>query len=379
LPAPLGPVTTRRSRCESENDTGRESRPATLTPSALSRDRAGSCREVGESEHLRRLRDGDGVRFECFLSPVHASARGPPARVARPCLLVPFSGRHPETRRFCALLRLSCNRACSACWRSYSSSHRSRSAATLPVPGIAVAVDARSIIGRGVEVDDRLRDIGQQRTIVADDDDPAATRAELRGQELEPASVEVVGGLIEQEEVVVCAEKARQRTRYRCPTERSESCLVGSVSASSASSAICTRRSASHASSASACSNAAAYSSSAPVRRPRERRRGRVEGRQSGEWGRDRFCDRLPTVRSSRRSSLVRRCRACRSLDSAAVRVRTPGEHVEKRRFASAVLANDRDARGRGDHEVDIMERRVWPARQRDAGSAMSCARWRAG
>jgi hypothetical protein len=74
--------------------------------------------------------------------------------------------------------------------------------ASLPVPGIAVPVHARAIIRRGVEVDDGLRNVGQQRAIVADDDDTAVPRLGAARSRTRAASVEVVGGLIEQEEVV---------------------------------------------------------------------------------------------------------------------------------------------------------------------------------
>ena len=43
---------------------------------------------------------------------------------------------------------------------------------------------------------------------MADDDNPATAGAELGRQEVEPIAVEVIGWLIQQDEVMVCAEEA---------------------------------------------------------------------------------------------------------------------------------------------------------------------------
>ena len=82
--------------------------------------------------------------------------------------------------------------------------------APFSIPVIAVAIHARAIIRCRIEVDDRLGDVGQERSIVTDDDDTATARFELCGQEIEPTAVEMIGGLVEQEKVVIGTEKARQ-------------------------------------------------------------------------------------------------------------------------------------------------------------------------
>jgi hypothetical protein len=172
--------------------------------------RASSCGEVGEPEELGRFRHGDGVGFECFLTPMHvlhepARTGGTPMFVG--ALLRPPSRDESVLRSAETVLQpgMFGLLAVVVLFPAFPLGQ-----ASLPVPGIAVPVHARAIIRRGVEVDDGLRNVGQQRAIVADNDDTAAPRSELRGQELEPASVEVVGGLIKQEEVVIGAQEARQ-------------------------------------------------------------------------------------------------------------------------------------------------------------------------
>ena len=70
--------------------------------------------------------------------------------------------------------------------------------APFSVSRVPVAVDAGAIIRCRIEVDHRLRNVREQRAIVADDDDTTVARVELHGQEIKSAAVEVIGGLVQQ-------------------------------------------------------------------------------------------------------------------------------------------------------------------------------------
>jgi hypothetical protein len=90
-------------------------------------------------------------------------------------------------------------------------------APALAVAGITVAVHAHPVIRGRVEVHDRLRDVGEQRAIMGDDDHAAVSRPQLRGQKLEAASIEVICGFVEEQEIVVGAEQARQTDSIALP------------------------------------------------------------------------------------------------------------------------------------------------------------------
>ena len=81
---------------------------------------------------------------------------------------------------------------------------------SLPVAGIAVPVHARPIVRRRVQVDDGLRDVGQQRAIVADDDGALPPTDEQVDHRLASCAVEIVGGLIEQQDRPIGAEHTGQ-------------------------------------------------------------------------------------------------------------------------------------------------------------------------
>jgi hypothetical protein len=93
---------------------------------------------------------------------------------------------------------------------------------------------------------------------VADQHDPGVGRPQRLGEVLEPVLVEVVGRLVEQQEVVAGTEQARQPHPVALTDRQLASRRVRSVTAPSAASATSTCRSASHASSARAASSASA-------------------------------------------------------------------------------------------------------------------------
>src|SRR5690606_15694685 len=78
------------------------------------------------------------------------------------------------------------------------------------VAGVPAAVHPRTPVAARVEVDEAPTDVGQQGTVVADQHHARGARAQRVGEELQAPRIEVVGGLVEQEEVVAGAEQRRQ-------------------------------------------------------------------------------------------------------------------------------------------------------------------------
>ena len=74
--------------------------------------------------------------------------------------------------------------------------------AARPVARVSVAVHAGAAIRCRVEREDVLRDVGQKCAVVADHNHPSGSGTEPLGEVVESYAVEVVGGLIEQQEVI---------------------------------------------------------------------------------------------------------------------------------------------------------------------------------
>ncbi|GAA1992516.1 hypothetical protein GCM10009754_84390 [Amycolatopsis minnesotensis] len=80
----------------------------------------------------------------------------------------------------------------------------------LAVTRVTAAVGARPAVAGRVEVEHRGDDIGEQGAVVAHQHHAARVLAQPVGEVGEPVRVEVVGRLVEQEQVVPRAEQARQ-------------------------------------------------------------------------------------------------------------------------------------------------------------------------
>lgn len=65
-------------------------------------------------------------------------------------------------------------------------------------------------VGGGVEIEDGGREVLQQGAVVGDDEHRPATLAELLGEETQAGVVQVVGGFVEKQMVVVTGEQARK-------------------------------------------------------------------------------------------------------------------------------------------------------------------------
>ncbi len=129
---------------------------------------------------------------------------------------------------------------------------------------VAAAVQPRPPVGGRVEVEEVRGDRPQQRPVVRHHDVAARPPGERLAQEAQPAGVEVVGRLVEQEQVVAAAEHGRQPHPVALADRQRRQRRSRSVHASSPARATSTRRSASHASSRVATSSASAYACSAP-------------------------------------------------------------------------------------------------------------------
>src|SRR5699024_3225280 len=82
--------------------------------------------------------------------------------------------------------------------------------ATGAVSGVAAAMDAGAPIRCRIEVDRRLRDVCQQRTVVTDDDDSAPAGPQPLSHVVQSRPIEMIGRLVEQQEIGVAAEETGQ-------------------------------------------------------------------------------------------------------------------------------------------------------------------------
>jgi hypothetical protein len=87
----------------------------------------------------------------------------------------------------------------------------------LPVGRVAAGVRARPAVAGRVEVEHRGDDVGEPRAVVADQHHTARVLAQLRGEVVETACVEVVGRLVEQQQVVPRAQQAGQPDAVALP------------------------------------------------------------------------------------------------------------------------------------------------------------------
>jgi hypothetical protein len=78
------------------------------------------------------------------------------------------------------------------------------------VAGVPVAVPAGPPVGGRIQVEDARGHVGQEPAVVADQHHPRGGRPQLLGEEGEPVKVEVVGRLVQEEEVVARTEQAGQ-------------------------------------------------------------------------------------------------------------------------------------------------------------------------
>ena len=82
--------------------------------------------------------------------------------------------------------------------------------AAFDVAVVPVAVQTWSFVDAGVEVEDVGRHLLEQDPVVADEHDPGVGGSQGVGEEVEPVLVEVVGRLVEEQEVVRRAEQTRE-------------------------------------------------------------------------------------------------------------------------------------------------------------------------
>ncbi|TWG96354.1 hypothetical protein L615_004300000230 [Nocardioides sp. J9] len=160
-----------------------------------------SYAQGGEGQCSRGLRDGDPVLVELPDAPVegadHAARAGRPLVLARPLVRAPPGAQPPpglvgRPLQRCVLGDLLGMLLLPAL-------------ALAPAAGdpavVPAGVDAGPSVAAGVEIEEGGGDLPQERAVVADHGDAPGVLAQAAGQEVEGRGVEVVGRLVQQEQV----------------------------------------------------------------------------------------------------------------------------------------------------------------------------------
>ena len=204
---------------------------------------------------------------------------------------------------------------------------------------------------------------------MTDDHDTAIAGSDLGGQELEAAAVEMIGRFIEQQEVVVGAEKAGQAHTVTLP-DRQLSEQAGHVGL----------RVEGFECDLNAPLSIPGVERFSMLQRRRilcgggvgaisERVAGSIQPRQCGEGFGDRIGDGLSdSAMVGGIHLLLRQANRADSLHRATVGSERTGEHMQQGRFASSVLPDHCDARDGGEGEVDVVENAGGTSRHGDVG-----------
>ena len=328
---------------------------------------AGRQRRVLELEHhaaaalgrLERERQPGAVGSDRA-----TAARSCPERLARDCA---WRARVPARKRVTNRSR----RSISACWRSIARPRASSRAAFSRRH--ACHGPAKNRPRAGLELEHRGADRLQKPAVVGDEHDRRVEAHQVLLEPLERGDVEVVGRLVEQQQVGVAGQRAAERrARQLAARERVAAAGRGRRRRGSRG------RAASPARGRASCSRRRARAAPAPRRSgrasPRRGRRRPSPARarparcsiatSSRRAGQDVLAQRQPAV--ARRTLVVQRdLGALGQHELADVDRRLAGQHPQQRRLAGAVAARQR-------HPVAALELERDPAQQRLAGDVLA-------
>ena len=218
----------------------------------------------------------------------------------------------------------------------------------------------------GLELEHGGRDRLEEPAVVRDEDDRRVDRLELALEPLEALDVEVVRRLVEEEQVGIARERARERgARQLAAGERAErpvEVVVGEAEAAQRPRRRDRARpSRPRARAAPAPRSSGAASRRRGRRRPSPARAAAAPPRPRAGRERPRARTRAASGRLERRALVVERDRACPSANASSppwIDV-SPDDRAQQRRLAGAVRPGEREAVPALDRERDAVEERI--------------------